>query len=109
MPFDADAARAARREAAGVAPSFTLEGRTFVLPVELPADVVVDMRDLMAAQRSNDGEALLDAAVSVMEHLLGTEFADFLAMRPSLDDFLAIIEGVLPDYGVDEGNSQASE
>lgn len=91
-----DEMRVARLEALGEPVGLVFGGRTFMLPVECPADY---------AHFSALGE--WREAVYV---LLGDDQADaFFALRPSVDDARELARAVRAAYGVDEGNSSASD
>lgn len=96
MGIDLDAARAARREAQKAAPEFTLGGQTFHLPVEMPL-VALDL--IGGLQTAENAGSLLGP---VLEALLGPEdWQRFLAVRPTLDDMVALAEHLWPEYGLD--------
>lgn len=84
--LDLDAARAARAEAHGEAPTVVLGGETFTLPAELPMQYVwtlVEGEDIDALKVLFDGQ--LDR---------------FLAAGPTREDILALIAGVPKLYGL---------
>jgi hypothetical protein len=91
--LDLDAARAARSEAQGEAPSILFGGTTFDLPVELPWEIA-------EAAAAGDGAGALRA----IELLLGDRWAEFKALKPSLADVMVIVEGLGEIYGVSPGN-----
>lgn len=100
-----DAARAARRPEA---PTVVLDGREFTLAAELPFSAILDLRELNAASKKNNLSKQAEAIASVMRALLGDEFDAFMALAPSLEDLVAVIEGVMPAYGGDLPESSAS-
>jgi len=105
LSIDLDAARAARREARGEAPTVTFGGETFALPVELPFEIAEVGQRLNAATTSTDvAEAMHDA----MRMLLADDYDRFMALRPSLQDLTALVEGIPGEYGISTGESRAS-
>lgn len=101
--IDLDAARAARREANGEAPTITFDGKTFTLPVELPFEVAAQ---IAAMQKDEDASGIRGA----VEAFLGSDAAsDFFESRPSVADVNALVEGLVKAYGFEDvGESQAS-
>lgn len=93
-PFDLDAARAARLEAQGERPLFLFGGQKFELPAELPAEFAY----------------LLDTADAkeTIRYLLGDQFDEFWAHRPSKEDLIELVAWVTKRYGSSLGESQAS-
>lgn len=93
--LDLDAARAARAEARGEAPTVILGGETFTLPAELPMRYVwtlVDGEDIDALKVLFDGQ-----------------LERFLATEPTREDILALVAGVPKLYGLGgPGESPAS-
>lgn len=93
-----DAARAARAEVAGEPPVIVFGGERFTLPRELPADFALraaagDLQDALSA--------LFDDDDATRER--------FWALKPSLNDVLALVEGIGGLYGFDGlGESSAS-
>ena len=96
MDLDLDAARAARAEVRGEAPTITIGGETFTLPPELPMRYVwtlVDGEDMDSLKVLFDGQ--LDR---------------FLATDPTREDILALVAGIPELYGLaSEGESPASD
>jgi hypothetical protein len=106
---DLDAARAARREAKQEAPTVRFGGEDFLLPIELPFEVIEALGPLAEAQNAEDGSAAADAVLSVVKGLLGDAYESFRAHQPSTEDLGALIEGVLKEYGfADTGESSGS-
>jgi hypothetical protein len=123
---------AGRREATepdGIPVKF--RGQTFLLPAELPVDVldpllddehgVFDMfRDVLQARSVAGG--LVDALIApgnllrvrgaveaVFERLFGVdEYAQFKNLRPSFADYMRIVEGLRRLYGVSLGEAYES-
>lgn len=93
--LDLDAARAARAEARGEAPTVTLGGETFTLPAELP------MRYVWTLVEGDDMDAL--------KVLFDGQLDRFLATVPTREDILALVAGVPTLYGLaSQGESPAS-
>lgn len=104
-----DAARAARREAEQEAPIVTLGGKDYELPVELPFEVAEHFAALAIAKERKDEAAMAAGVIQVVKSLLGDHFDSFMKSRPSIDDLLALVEGLTEAYGVEDvGESQAS-
>jgi hypothetical protein len=100
--IDLDAVRAARREAEAQAPSVKLGGKVFELPVELPFGVFLLLPEL----RNEDTSV---AAVSaVVRELFGEKHDEFMALGPSMEDLEALLNGVMEEYGLNPGESEAS-
>lgn len=130
---------AARRESAypdGI--PLTYQGQLFVLPAELPADVIdpwlsddLDLAGLvkkvLADDAGNDSDGALDIVLSVLEarpqvlsQVIGAvkeslallfgadDYARFVATRPSLPAYGRLIRGLLTLYGVSLGEAFAS-
>ena len=95
MDLDLDAARAARAETRGEAPTITFGGETFNLPAELP------MRYIWTLIDGEDMDAL--------KVLFNGQLDRFLAAGPTREDILALIAGVPKLYGLGpSGESPAS-
>lgn len=92
-PFDLDAARAARLEVKGASHWFIYGGQKFELPPELPAEF---------------GYLLTEDSKAAFTYLLADDFDDFWAKRPSNEDLKELLDWVLADYGISEGESSAS-
>lgn len=107
--FDLDAARAARAEANGEAPTVKFGGVVFTLPVEMPYAIVENVNEMQAAQLAGDGYKVTQALSAIAQDLFGDRFQEFLAFHPSMLDMQALLENVAPMYGLTAGESQASE
>lgn len=107
--IDLDALAAARREAAGEAPTVVFHGETYTLPVELPFDVPESLALVADATLAGDSSAMTKAISTMLEGLLGEDYARFRAGRPSMQDVEAFTEAVLKVYGMAPGESPASE
>lgn len=105
MAIDLDAARAARREAQGEPPTVTFGGETFNLPVELPFDISEMGTRLNEAQTSTEVAA---AMRDTMKMLLADDYDRFMALRPSTQDLVVLVEGIPKEYGIGPGESRAS-
>jgi hypothetical protein len=94
--IDLAAARVARLEAQHQPVVLKWDEKTsFALPVELPADFA-----LLAMERDMRG------AVSA---LLGEQAEEFFALRPSMDDLTELANAAGKVYGMEPGESQASD
>lgn len=93
MNLDLDAARAARLEATKEPKSFTLDGKTYELPFELPLDVTFAW-----------AEGSLRAG---LQALLRDRFEGFVTVA-SDRDLQELIEWIQEQYGPDQGESPAS-
>jgi hypothetical protein len=91
-PFDLDAARTARLEARGEPRLFLFGGQKFELPAELPAEFAY----------------LLDDAKEALRFLLGGDFDDFWALRPSGEDLVELVAWLTKTYGAALGESMVS-
>lgn len=106
--IDLDAARAARREANGVAPSVRFNGETYELPVEVPFETT---KLMIAVSAETDAVRINEMVDGVLGALLGEEgYRKFLASSPAptLQDVIALIYGLTIEYGVTLGESRAS-
>jgi hypothetical protein len=108
--IDLDAAKAARREAAGEHPEpIRFGGDTFELPVELPFEVghrLLSLLENIAAGSS----AVFEDVMGVLEPLLGEGYPAFMAHGPSMPDIMELLTGLPREYGfTDMGESPASE
>ena len=105
----ARAARAAKREAKKKAPTVTFGGRHFTLPTELPFEVLQCMVALSKAQSNSDDAGAMTAIVATIRALLGDQHDAFMALRPSMEDLEALVNGAIPEYGIaSPGESSAS-
>lgn len=92
--IDLDAARAARREAQGEAPTVVFGGETFVLPPELPYTALEALRGMA------DTETAPGAMVDLTRALLGDGYERFTALDPSMEDVTELVGGAMNEYGV---------
>jgi hypothetical protein len=106
---DLDAVRAARHELNGVGPTVTFGGVTFELPNELPFTVVESVRQMGVAQAADDGFAVSEIINDMGQYLFGARYEEFLALGPSMSDMSALLENIAPMYGMNAGESAASE
>lgn len=106
MPtIDLDAARAARAEKSTdtETPTVAYAGKVFDLPRELPFGVFLRMAELAV-----DPEKALDSMADFVRSLFGDRAQEFLDLGPSMDDLLALMDGLSEGYGVDAGKASAS-
>lgn len=95
MELDLDAARAARAETRGEAPTIKQGGERFTLPVELPIRYVWNLVE------GDD--------IAALRVLLNGQLDRFLATEPTREDILAFVAGVPQLYGLgSSGESSAS-
>ena len=93
--LDLDAARAARAETLGEAPTVINGGETFTFPVEM------SLRCVWALMEGDDK--------AILEELFNGQLERFLATNPSRNDVLVLINGVPALYGLKSpGESPAS-
>ena len=102
MTIDADSARIARREALGHTPSVKLGGKTYKLPVELSIETV----ELLDSITEPDVSEWV-VVQKVMPLLFGNK-AEEVREKASLGDIFFIFRNLLKEYGLQEGNGQAS-
>jgi hypothetical protein len=88
-------AAAARAEAKGEHPTITFKDETFVLPVEMPLEVV---------------EAWMDDAdaVTFAKALFGDDYERFKSLHPSQQDVFRLAGQLKALFGVSQGESKAS-
>lgn len=109
MKIDLDAARAARREANAEVPVLVLNGQEHALPAELPFEVAELLSGLDPESVKTDPAAAADRVGRILEAMLGDAHEAFLASKPSIDDILALVDGLAEAYGLEDlGESQAS-
>ena len=108
MKIDLDAAKAARREANGEAPTVVFGGKEYELPVELPFEVATSMAGLDEESIKADPSLVGEKINAVVSILFGTSVEEFMGGAPSMNDLMALIEGLSGVYGLDAGESQAS-
>jgi hypothetical protein len=106
---DFDAARTARAEKNGEVPTAVLSGVTFEFPAEMPFAIVEDTRRLVEAQENNDGFAVSEIIAGIAKSLFGERFDEFMGLGPSMMDMQELLSNVMQLYGIDSGESQASE
>ena len=109
MAIDLDAAKAARREQQEQEPELTYGGKTWKLPVELPLDTVIAIADLEQAIERGTGNDAAALFREVAASLLGDDAAEFLALQPSIQDIGVLISGLVDEYGLTPGESEASQ
>jgi hypothetical protein len=107
--IDLDAAKAARREAAGEAPTLTFGGEAFSLPVELPFEVGHRLLSLLE-NIAGGTTAVFDDVEAILRPLFAERYEAFMAHGPSMADIMALLTGLPREYGfTDVGESPASE
>lgn len=106
VAVDLDANRAireaARREAEQEAPVVVFGGERYTLPVECPFTLVEDLEAIGVAEAEKDGAAAAAATVRMIRSLLTDQYDEFMKNEPSMNDLQAMVEGVLPAYGLME-------
>jgi hypothetical protein len=105
---DLNKLRAARYEKKGPAPKVAFGKRTFTLPREVPFVVVEAFNRIDEATKSENTASSTAALLDAMKGLLGKDYDAFMAESPSTDDMTAFLEGVLTEYGIETGESEAS-
>lgn len=104
--IDLDAARKARLEKKGEPPVVLFNGKSYVLPLELPADAVTSIGMLSRGD--------MGALDGVLEGMFGGQLeaikADAAAAGSPLsyDDLVFLIEHVVEEYGITLPGSSAS-
>jgi hypothetical protein len=94
--IDLAAARVARLEAQGELVTLKWsDDITFTLPVEMPADFAI-----LGQERDVHG------AVAA---LIGDRTDEFFALRPSMDDLMELLQAAGKVYGMEPGESPASD
>lgn len=110
--IDLDAARAARREAAGEAPVLTVGKKDYPLAVELPASLISDMAIIAGAPESGATSEQQAQVMVALERVAAAMLGDaWDKVRPqlSVDDLMTMLEQVAPVYGFESpGESSAS-
>ena len=106
---DLDAARAARAEANGEAPTVKFGGLVFALPTEMPYTIVESVNAMQAAQEGGDGYGITKQLTAIAMDLFGDRYQEFLGLHPSMLDMQVLLENVAPLYGLTPGESAASE
>lgn len=81
--IDLDAARIARAEATGEAPTVRFGGRDWVLPAELPWALAE------ASASGNPQDAML-----AVKSLLGEQWVEFVGLNPTMSDIQVLVEGI---------------
>lgn len=107
--LDLDAARAARAEANGERPTVKFGGQIFELPVEMPFGIVESVNAMQLAQETGDGYEVTKSLAAIAKDLFGDKYEAFLAFHPSMLDMQALLENIAPIYGLNQGESSASE
>jgi hypothetical protein len=106
---DLDALRAARSEANGEHPTVKFGGDIFELPTEMPFSIVENVNEMQQASEKNDGYTVSQKLTQISHDLFGDRFEEFLGKHPSMLDMQSLLESIAPLYGLQQGESQASE
>lgn len=106
---DLDAARVARAEANGKSPTIMFGGKTFDLPPEMPFAIVESVGELTKAQEDGDGFATAALLSQIARSLFRDRYQEFLDIGPSMTDMQTLLENVAGLYGLNTGESPASE
>jgi len=106
--IDLDEGRAERREALGEAPTVTLMGKVFNLPVEMPLDIADHMVTLSDSMKKKDGSETTRALFKIMHSMLEDQYDAFLALHPAAPDLGKFVAGIPDIYGLEVGESGAS-
>lgn len=111
MSINLDEARAARREVDAVAPVIVFGGREYVLPIELPVEVVRSLTELadLSGKKDVDGNEITKVLLDTVRGFLGDQYDDFMQNSPSVNDLSAFVEGIPSEYGLGLGESQDSD
>jgi hypothetical protein len=104
VQIDGNAARVARREGKGKQIDYTLGDQTFVFPVEYPLSATE-----LTQQAIDEGWPNNRYIRAMLEHLMGSDrWADYLALKPSLDDVNYLYDEIWSAYGLTVGESDSS-
>lgn len=106
---DLDAARAARAEQNGEHPTVKFGDQIFELPTEMPFTIVESVNEMQAAQAESDGFRISKMLTVIAQDLFGDHYTEFLDKHPSMLDMQLLLENIAPLYGLNQGESQASE
>jgi hypothetical protein len=110
--IDLNALRAARREASGEGPivEFGDPAVEFTMPTELPFVVVEAVGRLNEAGDDDEAQNRVASGMlgDIARALFGERYKEFLGLRPSAQDVVALIGAVAEAYGTSEGESSAS-
>lgn len=99
MTIDLDAARAARREAAGAGPEVVFKGERFTLVPEIPYKVAENISRVAAATAEGDASSSAVAVTEVLRALFDGEWDRFEALNPSVSDVQLLLEEAMKSYG----------
>lgn len=97
---DLNAARAARAGKKGQAPRVDLGDRQFLLPAELPVEVIT----AFGMMQQSDLAGMTDAVGA----LFGDQWAEVKKLGFSVDDLLELLSQIMPMYGFTVPESLAS-
>ena len=106
---DLNKMRAARLEKKGPGPVVEFGNAKIQCPPEVPFMVLEAFGRMETAQNDESAGGTASATLDIVRSLLGADgFEKFMAESPATEDIAAFLEGVLKEYGVDVGESQAS-
>lgn len=116
---DLDKKRAARNEQNPEPHAIVLGGEKFVLPLEMPLDIIEPLMDVQTVQgtlpedpkdmKPEQQVAMIHALQATCTAILGeADYKRFRSVRPSLEDYQAFVDASLAAYGLSEGESGAS-
>jgi len=105
---DLNKMRAARLEKLDPGPILEFGDETFQCPAEVPFAVIEAFARLETADQQQNGEKATAALSDAVRGVLGDQFEKFMALNPSTEDLVAVIEEVFSEYGVDLGELSAS-
>jgi hypothetical protein len=106
---DLNKMRAARLEKKGKGPVVKFGKNTLQCPAEVPFMVVEAFGRMDLAQSENNGTQVAGPLLDVLKALFGLEqFELFMAENPSAEDMGDLLTAVLREYGIEEGESEAS-
>lgn len=97
--IDLDAARAARREAAGEGPEVVFKGERFTLAPEIPFRVAENVSNMARAAAEGDQSSSAAAVIEVLRSLFGEQWDRFEALNPSVADIQILLEEAMKSYG----------
>jgi hypothetical protein len=101
--------RAARLEKRGKGPVVEFGKNKFQCPPEVPFMVVEAFGRMDAAQTDGDTQAIASSLLDGIKGLFGEDgFALFMADNPSAEDMGDLLTGVLSEYGIEQGELEAS-
>lgn len=109
MTINLDAARAARREAAGEGPEVVFRGETFRLVPEIPFKVAENISKVAQAAAEGDSSSSAVAIIEVLRALFDGSWDRFEALNPSVADVQLLLEEAMKSYGFASGEEGLGE